>query len=148
MRDAFGRPGVKKNDNIMEAAAPDLALQPGFVGTIPHKNQNNIWMVLPENLHRVEAMSLPVALLSLAGLFLAVRRNRQLWLWVLPPLGIMTLTILPVRFVLYRFVMIVAYSKRCVQCWNWKLEPSGAVRRGGLIQTPDGQPLQERMSER
>ncbi len=40
-----------------------------------------------------------------------------------------------------------AYSKVWVQCCNWKLEPSGAVRRGGSIQVPDGQPVHERISE-
>ena len=41
-----------------------------------------------------------------------------------------------------------AYSKRWLQCWNWKFAPSGVDRRGGSIQTPDGHPLHDRMSER
>ena len=41
-----------------------------------------------------------------------------------------------------------AYSNVWLQCWNWKFEPSGVDRRGGSIQTPDGQPLHERMIER
>jgi hypothetical protein len=35
-----------------------------------------------------------------------------------------------------------------LQCWNWKFAPSGVARRGGSIQTPEGQPLHDRMSER
>ena len=41
-----------------------------------------------------------------------------------------------------------AYSNVWVQCWNWKFEPSGTERRGGSIHTPDGQPLQPRISDR
>ena len=40
-----------------------------------------------------------------------------------------------------------AYSKVCVQCCSWKLDPSGAVRRGGSIHVPDGQPVHERISD-
>src|SRR5215203_1064738 len=43
---------------------------------------------------------------------------------------------------------VTAYSKRWLQCWNWKFAPSGVDRRGGSIQTPDGHPLHDRISER
>ena len=35
-------------------------------------------------------------------------------------------------------------SKTWLQCCAWKLDPSGAARRGGSIQTPAGNPLHER----
>src|SRR5918999_2144569 len=41
-----------------------------------------------------------------------------------------------------------AYSKVWLQCWNWKFDPSGTVRCGGSIHTPDGQPLHERITDR
>ncbi len=40
-----------------------------------------------------------------------------------------------------------AKSKVWLQCCNWKLEPSGALRAGGSIQVPDGHPVQDRISE-
>src|SRR5262249_41956719 len=41
-----------------------------------------------------------------------------------------------------------AYEKSWVQCWSWNAAPSGRVRLGGSIQTPDGQPVQDRISDR
>jgi hypothetical protein len=57
----------------------------------------------------IDAMSPPVVVLAIAGFIMAARRSSRAWLWLLPGVGIVVLTILPVRFVLYRFVMISAY---------------------------------------
>jgi 4-amino-4-deoxy-L-arabinose transferase-like glycosyltransferase len=55
------------------------------------------------------AMSLPASLLAIAGVFVCVRTRPRLLLWLLPPISVIVVTILPTRFVLYRFLLPTAY---------------------------------------
>jgi len=55
------------------------------------------------------AMSLAASLLAAAGVFVCFRSRPRLLLWLLPPIGVIVLTILPVRYVLYRFLFPTAY---------------------------------------
>ena len=56
-----------------------------------------------------DAMGLPMLLCATAGLAVWIARDRRLLLWVLPAAGIVVGVILPVRFVLLRFVLIIGY---------------------------------------
>jgi 4-amino-4-deoxy-L-arabinose transferase-like glycosyltransferase len=57
----------------------------------------------------VMAMSVPASLLAIAGVVVCLRSRRRLLLWLLPPISIIVITILPTRFVLYRFLFPTAY---------------------------------------
>jgi hypothetical protein len=55
------------------------------------------------------AMSLPASLLAIAGVFVCLRTRPRLLFWLLPPVSVIVVTILPTRFVLYRFLLPTAY---------------------------------------
>jgi hypothetical protein len=57
----------------------------------------------------LDAMSAPMLAIALAGLAAWALRDRKQLLWLVPVLGVLVGVIAPVRFVLLRFVLIVAY---------------------------------------
>jgi len=57
----------------------------------------------------VDAMGAPLLICASAGLLLWLARSRRLLLWVVPALGVYLGVILPVRFTLLRFVLILVY---------------------------------------
>jgi hypothetical protein len=59
--------------------------------------------------HVVASMGIPAALATVAGLILAVRRSPLSLSLALPALGIFVGTIQPIRFVNFRYVLIMAY---------------------------------------
>ncbi len=67
-------------------------------------------------MHLVESLGAPVTALAVAGLVLAGFRARRLLLFALPALGVLAV-ILPVRFVLLRFTMPVAYIFAFYAAW-------------------------------
>ncbi|MEP7363667.1 MAG: glycosyltransferase family 39 protein [Acidobacteriota bacterium] len=57
----------------------------------------------------LEQLGVLVALLVAAGIALCWRSRPKLLLWIIPALGVVLLTILPARFVLYRFPIVTSY---------------------------------------
>jgi hypothetical protein len=57
----------------------------------------------------VDSLGTPVALCVVVGLILCVFRNRLLLNWALPALGVVLLVLFPARFVLIRYVIVIAY---------------------------------------
>jgi 4-amino-4-deoxy-L-arabinose transferase-like glycosyltransferase len=58
----------------------------------------------------VQSLGWPVAIAAVIGVVLAARRERAALLLLLPILGIFLGVVAPVRFVLFRFVMFMAYT--------------------------------------
>jgi hypothetical protein len=56
-----------------------------------------------------DAMGVPMALCALAGVALCCWRERRLLVWLLPAAGIFALVLVPARFILLRFVLVIAY---------------------------------------
>ena len=56
-----------------------------------------------------ENLGWAVLILALIGLAVCARTHRKLLLWALPAAGVVIFTVLPVRFVLYRFTIITGY---------------------------------------
>jgi len=54
-------------------------------------------------------LGVPVLMAVAVGILLAVRRNRGLLIWLLPAAGVIVFSILPQRFVLYRFTIQTSY---------------------------------------
>ncbi|MDX1576903.1 MAG: glycosyltransferase family 39 protein [Gemmatimonadota bacterium] len=59
--------------------------------------------------HVVDSLGLPLAIAALGGVFLTMRENPRLAWLLLPPVTVFLGTIVPVRFVLIRFVLPIAY---------------------------------------
>lgn len=59
--------------------------------------------------HVSDALGLPLALAGAAGVAVSLRRSPRACLLLLPPVGIFLGSIVPVRFVLIRFVLPIAY---------------------------------------
>lgn len=57
----------------------------------------------------INAMGLPMLICACAGIAYWALRRREMLPWVLPAVGVIVGVILPVRFVLLRFVLIVVY---------------------------------------
>jgi 4-amino-4-deoxy-L-arabinose transferase-like glycosyltransferase len=57
----------------------------------------------------IDSMGVPEGICVVAGLLFVFFRRRQLQNWVWPAVGIILLVLFPARFVLLRFVLIVAY---------------------------------------
>lgn len=74
----------------------------------PASIEGYLSLLAKTGVHLVESLSAPVTALAVAGLVLAGFRARRLLLFALPALGLLAV-ILPVRFVLLRFIIPVAY---------------------------------------
>ena len=74
----------------------------------------------------LEHLGIALALLICAGIAICLRDRRKLLLWLIPAAGIICLTILPVRFVIYRFPMVTSYALlffatlAIVHVWQWR----------------------------
>jgi hypothetical protein len=72
----------------------------------------------------IDAMGLPMLLCALAGVALCCWRERRLLPWILPAAGIVVLVIIPARFIVLRFVLVIAYvmsffaAYALGQAWN------------------------------
>jgi hypothetical protein len=75
------------------------------------------------------AMSAPASVLAVAGAFVCFRRRPRLLFWLLPPIGVIVLTILPNRFVLYRFLLPTAY---CLMFFTTMVLAALVARRPAL----------------
>jgi hypothetical protein len=82
--------------------------------------------------HLLDALGLPVSVLSVVGVaVLLARRSSDLWL-LLPALGIVVGTILPVHFVNFRYLLIVAYVGCLFAAFGLTqlmTSPMGTIRR-------------------
>ena len=66
-------------------------------------------LVSESTVHIVDSLSAPVAVCSAVGMVLCMVRNPQPLLFAVPILGTLLGVIFPARFVLFRFVMVMAY---------------------------------------
>jgi 4-amino-4-deoxy-L-arabinose transferase-like glycosyltransferase len=74
----------------------------------------------------MEHLGIALAVLVLAGVVLCLRDRRKQLLWLIPAAGIVVLTVLPGRFVIYRFPIITSYvllffaALALQRSWEWR----------------------------
>lgn len=74
----------------------------------------------------MEHLGIALALLICAGVVMCMRGRRKMLLWLIPAAGVVCLTILPVRFSLYRFPMVTSYALlffaafAIERAWQWR----------------------------
>jgi len=85
--------------------------------------------------HLGDALGLPGAVLALAGILAAVRKDRAA-LWLLAPAVMLWLgVVFPVRFVLFRFVIIMAYVLALFAAFGWTALAASRFRPGARAAT-------------
>jgi hypothetical protein len=91
----------------------------GMYFTTPTGLSGYASLILNTAVHLGDALGLPAMVLSLAGVFAAVRKDRAA-LWLLTPALMLWLgVVLPVRFVLFRFVIVMAYLLALFAAFGW-----------------------------
>jgi len=81
----------------------------------------------------VDSLGLPQMLAAAAGLVLCWRRERRLLWWALPAAGVLLLVVAPVRFVLFRHVMVIAYVLSLLAAYGLSRIPKPGVAGLGCM---------------
>jgi hypothetical protein len=86
---------------------------PGFVSPVYFATPATLagyWSLIVKVVHNVrESLGLPMLAAAVAGVALCLRRSPRSLLFLLPCAGTVAGVILPVRFVQFRFVLVIAY---------------------------------------
>lgn len=91
----------------------------GMYFTTPATLPGYVSLIGSTAVHLGDALGLPGVLLALAGIAAALRQDRGS-LWLLAPVVMLWLgVIFPVRFVLFRFVIVIAYLLALLAAFGW-----------------------------